>query len=462
MGRGPNAKSPTRREVLLGGAASAIGRAGAPSPFRHRGYLGWVVDIDPRPEPDASWPSIRLDEPLLDEYRRTFRLMRQLRYNEAVVWGLYVGRAWPTAIPSAVTPGRARLVHQLIDAAHAENLKLIGGLGVFSWGFEEIIRSNPALGPTNPKAMCASNPDAWGWMEKVAGFFMTRFPLDGVSMQSADQGRCTCAKCGRWNDDEYHVRINIRMADFFRAHNPRWLVAVSGWGIHFNREASLPLFVEMGKRLDYIIDVVDSAGLNGDAYRRRLIAALPCDFGTIGGPLVEPPLHWDRERWFLPTVRAQGRHLQALARDGGRACEYFNHIRANPGDEVSFHVAGQLLSDVETPWEQHLRNTLEELYGVRGSTAERLAALFIEAEAAYMDRIQPFGSGDISMEPLEGSRPGPAVYLKRLDTAGRAAYTADMARLAVAFRKIAPEVRDQTRMARILRCLENARKDAAQ
>lgn len=445
----------------MAGTALAGVAAAATTPFRHRGYLGWIVDIDPRPEASAPWPSIRLDGTLLDEYRQTFRLMRRLGYNEAVVWGIYAGRAWPADIASAITPERARLVSLLIDSAHAEGLKLIGGLGVFSWGFEEIIRRNPDLGPTNPRAMCASSPDAWGWMEKVANFFATRFPLDGVSMQSADQGRCTCAKCRCWNDDEYHVRINIRMAEFFRARNTQKLVAVSGWGMHFDNPSSIPLFAELGKRLDYLIDVVDSAGASGQAHRRRLIAALPCDFGTIGGPLVEPPLHWPRERWFLPTARAQGLHLKAIADDGARACEYFNHIRANPGDEVSFWVAGKLLSDAGTPWEKHLLDTLEELYGVSGGAALRLTELFIQAEVAYMDRIEPIRSGDISLEPLEGDRPGPPVYLtRRLDAAGRAAYAADLAKLSAGFRRILPDVPDKARMARILRCVDNARKDA--
>ena len=64
----------TRREALQAAAGLAVagaGRATTPS-FRHRGYLGWIVDIDPRSEPAAPWPSIRLDEPLLAEYRRRF------------------------------------------------------------------------------------------------------------------------------------------------------------------------------------------------------------------------------------------------------------------------------------------------------------------------------------------------------------------------------------------------------
>ena len=52
-----------------------------------------------------------------------------------------------------------------------------------------------------------------------------------------------------------------------------------------------------------------------------------------------------------------------LYRDGGRACEYFFHILNNPGDEISFWVAGKALSDPETDWHKHLSSSVEELYG---------------------------------------------------------------------------------------------------
>ena len=41
------------------------------------------------------WPSMRLDEKLLEDYRQTFALMQQLGFNEISIWGLYVSRDWP-------------------------------------------------------------------------------------------------------------------------------------------------------------------------------------------------------------------------------------------------------------------------------------------------------------------------------------------------------------------------------
>src|SRR3990172_12802011 len=55
--------------------------------FIHRGYLGWITDLATQPDPTAAWPSMRLDEGLLRDYRKTFEVMSRLRMNEIVVWG---------------------------------------------------------------------------------------------------------------------------------------------------------------------------------------------------------------------------------------------------------------------------------------------------------------------------------------------------------------------------------------
>ena len=438
--------------------------SGAAEPaYRHRGYLGWITDLDPRPDPHAAWPSFRLDPPLVEEYRQTFQIMRSLGYNNAVIWGLYVTRYWPVDIPKAVTPERGKLVQQMIDAAHGAGLRVVSGLGVFSWGFEELIRAYPALSRTNPMAMCASNPDSWKWMEKITDFVFTRFPIDGVSMQSADLGRCNCNECSRFSDSEYHSRINVREAEYIRSKWPGKIVAVSGWGMKFEDPASLPYMRKMAEHLDYLIDVTDSTRQRGDAYRREVIQSLKCDFGTIGGPLVEPPQHWERDRWFLPTAKAQGEHLEKLAADGGRACEYFFHIRANPGDEVSFYVAGKVLSNPSVPWRTHLNTTMHDLYKTKhASVADDLAALFVRAEEAYFSNTKTILSGDLSLEPLVEDFPGPPIYLtKRMDAAQRKQYGSIMKEVADGFLRIAPEVPEKTRIPKILRCIENVQRDLA-
>jgi hypothetical protein len=189
--------------------------------FDHRGYLGWITDLATDADTRAPWPSMRLDERLFKDYRQTFALMRQIGFNEISVWGLYVSRAWPVDIRSAVSPDRGALVEKLIASAHENGIRAYSGLGVYSWGFEEIIRANPKLSRGNPQAMCASEPQSWAWMQKVVDFVFERFPIDGVSMQSADQGRCRCDQCRTFTDAEYHALLNVRVADYIGAAGPR-------------------------------------------------------------------------------------------------------------------------------------------------------------------------------------------------------------------------------------------------
>jgi len=453
----------TRRQALKTvGLALPLGIAASDTTaFRHRAYLGWITDLDSRPDTHAPWPSMRLDASLLVDYRRTFALMKRLGYNAIVIWGFYVARAWPPDISSAVSAERGVLVSRLIEAAHEQGIRVYTGLGVYSWGFDEIIRANPRLSRGNPSAMCASQPESWDWMRKVIDFAMTRFPVDGASLQSADQGRCNCDQCRRWTDTEYHTRLDIRVAEYIREHWPGRTVAVSGWGMRFDDPSSLPALVELSRRIDYLIDVRDSARQRDPSWRGNLVRELACSFGTLGGPQVEPPQHLPRDRWFLPTVRRDSEHLSELYADGGRACEYFFHILENPGDEISFWMAGKTLSEPLVPWHQHLVASVEDLYGTsQRSAAEGLAEIFIRAEDAYLRHLPSLRSGTISVEPLMEDHPGPPIYVtKQLTAAQRAQYRDDLKSISGDLPKLAQDVPDKNRVRKIARCLDHAIND---
>jgi hypothetical protein len=334
---------------------------------------------------------------------------------------------------------------------------VISGLGVYSWGFDEILKANPHLMKGNKSTMCGSEDESWEWMRKVIDYVFTRFPIDGVSMQSADQGRCPCDKCKRFTETEYHVRLNIKCAEYIHAKYPKKLVAVSGWGMRFNDPASLPHLQALGKNIDYLIDVRDSARQQ----RKRVIEGIPCAFGTLGGPQVEPPQHWPRDRWFLPTIRSVGEHLQQLHAEGGRACEWFYHIMANPGCELSTWAAARVLADPGVGWRKHLDQSLERIYKTtRVSTRDGLAEAFLAAEHAYLRHMPEFLSGTISMEPLVSSEPGPAVYLtRRLKPEQRTAYLNDLRAVRTQFEKLASDVPGKGRVRMILRCIDNVQKD---
>lgn len=429
--------------------------------FRHRGYLGWITDVATEPDPHADWPSMRLDERLLEDYRQTFDRMKLIGFNELSVWGLYVSRAWPVEVESAVPPERGAKVERLLDLAHERGIRVYSGLGLYSWGFEEIIAAHPELSRGNPQAMCASEPTAWDWMRRVIDFVFERFPLDGVSMQSADQGRCPCEACRRYGEAEYHARLNVRAAEYIRSRWPEKTIGVNSWGMNFSDPANQPFLAQMSQPIDYLIDVHDTASRGGPDYRRELIASLDCAFGTLGGPQVEPPQHWTRERWFLPTLRRVGEHLHCLFQDGGRACEFFFHILANPGDEVSFWLAGKTLADPNTSWEKHLQASVEQVFEVSEvATRDALCQLFLDAEEAYFRHLPADLCGTISLEPLVSNQPGPPVYLtQRLTAAQRAAYEQEIQRLRAEAQRLLPNVPRPAKMEALLRCLDRVSRE---
>ena len=455
------------RDLALASAAAAISARAAdpvaPGGFTHRALNGWITDLATEPDPHAAWPSMRLDERLLQDYRETFALMERIGFNEIVIWGLYTANNWPVDLAGAVTPERGRLVERLIADAHARGIKVISGLGTYNWGFAEIIKANPKLNGGNANAMCASEPESHAWMERVLEFVFTRFAIDGVSMQSADQGRCKCERCAKTDDAGYHATLLARTADTIRARWPGKITGMSNWGVSFGHANDREVFAKMSRSLDYMIDYNDSARNGGAENRRKLIAALGCAFGTTGGLVVEPPQHWARDRWFLPTCRGVHRHLQKLHADGGRACEFFFHIAANPASELTLHIAGRTLAAPAEPLEKHLHSALDELYQPRDADARTaLAGFFLDAEQAYFRHLPADECGTLSLEPLISNESGPAVYLRdRLLPAQREMYAREIGRLTGVFEKLRVDLPTAPRVGRITACLSAVPKDLA-
>jgi hypothetical protein len=176
---------------------------------------------------------------------------------------------------------------------------------------------------------------------------------------------------------------------------------------------------------------------------------------------VEPPQHLARNRWFLPTVRRDSEHLAGLYAEGGRACEYFFHIVANPGDEISFWMAGKMLTNPEVSWRAHLAASIEELYHTsRRTTTDALAEIFIRAEDAYLRYLPSLRSGTISIEPLVEDHPGPPVYLtKQLTAEQKIQYRNDLKSISVDLKKLSQDIPDKSRVQKISQCLTNAISD---
>lgn len=347
--------------------------------FQHRSLVGWISEFSSRPLHDP-WPIITLDSQMMRDFIAIFDLCKQVGLDKIIIWGLFVERRWPVQIEKAIDKNRRRQIQELLDAAHKRGIKILSGLGVYSWGFEEIIEIYPRLNRGNSRAMCPSVPESEKWMQRVVDFVLSEFDLDGVQMQSADQGRCKCKDCQKWGDVEYHAKLNDRTAQYIRSKWQDRTISVNNWGLSFADPNEIPHLQRMTGSVDILVDYNNSAG----KHRKQLIGNLDCAFGTLAGSSVGPPQRWERTKWFLPTTTINVPYLRALYDDGGEAIEQFTVALSNPGGEVTLRFMGKISADLSIPQEKALRESIAECFEPKDSaTTDGLMGVFQRAENGY-------------------------------------------------------------------------------
>jgi len=402
--------------------------------FTYRVTSGWLRDLASDPTPGDSWPCIRWDEKLLEDQIRFLEVQAELGVEYNLAWGFWIDRAWPVPFEKVIDEARAERFRAFVAAAHARKIKVLSGLGIYSWGFDEVIRKVPGVAHGHAHAMCAFSEEAWDWQRRVLDFVMDpQWGIDGISMQSADQGRCECARCVRLPSAEHHARILVRSAEYVRASRPDWTIGQACWGLSVENPEIWEHLERISRAVDYVIEVREKTTETGR--RAALVRRLSCAFGSVGGVFVEPPQHWERRRWCVPCGLSSARYLKKLWQDGGTACEYFYRPFANPVEEVSWRTGARVLSAPETGAEDALREAVAAVYGTSGSATEQLVEWFARGEEAYFSRSSfQVGSGSLSLEPLiweeDPAAPGPAVYLRdRMAPTARAEYAAELERL---------------------------------
>jgi hypothetical protein len=410
--------------------------------FDHRITCGWLRDLASEPTPHDTWPCIRWDDQLVADQERFLDAQAEYGVTINSVWGLFVDRAWPTDLKQAAARGDH--VKQFTAAAHERGLKLVTGLGVYSWGFDQIIREHPEVAASdgNKHVMCPFQPAAWEWQRRVLDFVLDpQWGIDGASMQSADQGRCDCPRCKKRSNAEHHAELLIRCAEYARRQRPDWVIGTSCWGLRVDEPEALAHIVHMSKALDYILEVDELSHRKG--LRPDIVRQLHSAFGSVGGGFVEPPQHWDRLRWFVPLALGPAQSVGQLWRDGGRACEIYYRPFANPGEEVAWRTSARMLQQPTLEPHVALREAVGRVYGVSGDGLEQLADWYIEAERAYLDRsTYKVGQGPLSLEPLWWNKhpdaAGPPLYLQdKMKPEDREAYAADLRQLRDRFARIA-------------------------
>jgi hypothetical protein len=467
---------------LLASGVAASGRpARATQPNDHAyvdriAFGPWMNDTRMDPLPFSGWPAEGFDDVTVNSLIRTFDLNQAYGYNIYDIFGLFATWGWPADIESAATPERAARVRKVIKAAHDRKLKVIPGMGVFSWGFDEIIKRHPEVAGPNAHAMCASQVASWRWQQKLIDFMM-RWDIDGFHLEAADLGRCTCADClKRWpRNPDYYNHVTARTAQYIREKMPGaylMLTTISwaDWNTGFTDQDKDAL-VEISKSVDCIFDQGHHSCYIRPPARKPFIERLHCRFGTSGGLWAYPTHMWDRLQWFLPYPQQTGRHMQELYADGGRGMLYYQGPPNNPGVEINIAFGGQLMCHVDKSVEENLGIVLERLYQPKSPAAlGQLVKVVLGAEDAYFSSIE----WDEQHRYLKGSRacPGPGeLHLSRpitgiygtpdyllqpqLTRAGRQAYNAKLEACLKAVHAIGAQFKATEKMQRLQTAMLN-------
>jgi hypothetical protein len=434
--------------------------------FVHRALYGWISEFVNRPLP-GPWPQIPLDDETLSDLDAYFDLCREVGYDEVGFWGFFVDRRWPLDITSCVDDDRRARIRRVIDSAHARGLKVLSGLGLYSWGFEAIIEANPRLSRGNYQAMCPSVPESHEWMDRVVDFVMGGFGLDGLNMQSADQGRCSCDECKSLSTVEYHARLNTRVAQYVNDRWPGKTLAMDNWGCPFSDPADLPHLVAMSDHVSYIIDQNNSSQRAGAGYRKTLIGALHCPLGTLAGRSIWSPQRWSRDKWFVPATVTNVDYIRSLHADGARAVEQFVTTLANPSGEISLRFMGRLLADVNADPDRLLEEAVEVTYRpADAATLRGLVGIVRRTEDAFFTHSHPPTGTDTGLIEIDGGLfpkedPSPERYLLRMPPSDLAAYGCAIAAAAEDFAKLQSHIGHRGKAGLTAACLRTVLTDVA-
>jgi hypothetical protein len=383
------------RSSAAGQAAPQIGAAS----FTHRGLVGWINDFRRDRLPAPAWPNVTIDGTTVADITEQLDFMQRAGMNEIVIWGLFTAEGWAPDVASTVDGTRRAAVTDLIARAHARNIKVLAGLGVYSWGFKRILAADPSVRcASNADVMNPAAPQAWQYQKAVLDYLFDNYALDGVSVQSADRGRCRDDPAP--TDVAYHATLVDQAASYVKAKNPALIVGVANWGLDMSVPADQADWVRMTRHVDYLAEAGGRlAGVRD--YRKQLAAAIaPCALGGLGSPFVEPIEHLETSRYFVPTFAHAAAELKALYEDGGRAVETYTRRRGNAADLISLEATARLERDVNANADQVLADTVGELYGAADAgTVASLVGAYGAAESAFFTIAK--GDFDIVLSPRE-------------------------------------------------------------
>ena len=154
-----------------------------------------------RPLPLENWPAPQFDDETVESAIQAMDVQAAAGFNFLDAWGLFATYGWPPDIASAVDDQRRRRLHRLQDAARQRNIRLVLGLGTYSWGYDKIIEADPAVRGRNPDgtphahALCDANPKSFEYVKRIIDFTLGQFDFGAVHLESCDLGCCWCPQC---------------------------------------------------------------------------------------------------------------------------------------------------------------------------------------------------------------------------------------------------------------------------
>ncbi len=462
----PGNSAPSRRQFL--GATSLVGASlaavdllstrGSASEqpansklepgYKHRIAFGcWINDMRSQELPLQQWPAPHLDETTVSSIIAALDVQSRAGFNYLDAWGLFATYGYPPDIISAFADeARAAQVRRLIREARQRGITYLLGMGLFSWGYDQIIRADPAVRGRNKAGqpldhvMCGATERAWSYVDKILDTALANFDFGGVHLESADLGWCDCPACGgKYGTVGYNCRLNIRAADYIKRKWPGKLVTsipinwLGGSGRSHFDQAEQDQIIELSNHIDVFMD----QGWNGtfieEVERKAFIKKLHCDYGTSGGLWVYHCGRWDRLAYFLPHPRRSAAAIRRHYEDGARGCMFYQGPVINPGVELNIALGGRMLVAPHRTVEDALEESLELYYQPRNAHARKeLVELFLQAEEAYFGQWDPqrFSAqgrsmpGELHLTDLFGTSPGPAHFLMEpfLNSDGRRDY----------------------------------------
>jgi hypothetical protein len=440
-------------------------------------FGAWINDMRMEPLPLENWPAPQFDDVTVESAIRVMDVQSDAGFNMFDVWGLFATYGWPADIVSALDRDRKRRISRLLKAADERGIKVMLGLGTYSWGYDNIIAADPGVrgknqdGSAHAHAMCDANPKSFEYVKKIIDFALGEFNFGGVHLESCDLGCCFCPECaGKDGVVGYNARINQKTADYIKQNWPDKTVYVItiNWvpaGTHFNAEEKAKV-VELSKHIDCVFDQGHCGYHIAEGERRDFIKSLHSAYGTSGKIWLYPDTRWDRTSYFLPYAKRAGTALKSEYEDGVRGCLYYQGPVTNPGQETMIALGGRMLSRPDRSVDDALSEVLDKYYKPKNADAHRrLMRVFQTAEGSYFGQWSDelfrkvWGipmPGEFKLDQhLFGTMPGPATYLKEpmLDANGRKEYAKGLKSILEELPRLKGNCEDDGRVERIARCV---------